>query len=59
MKVGLVGFVCVIVCVETKSSVLRAIASELARTTPTGAHTSSIRPQSAIVDGWKHAHAPV
>ena len=48
-----VGFVCTIVCVGTKSSAVRAIAPEPAKPTPTGAHTSSVGPQTAIVDGWK------
>ena len=39
--------------VATKSRLPRATKSRPSKTTPNGAHTSSIGPQTAIVDGWK------
>ena len=52
-------FVCVICMCRDKTDTRPTTALEPRQPAPTGAHTSSIGPQSAIMGGWKHAHTPL
>ena len=45
--------------VPTKSGPQCLTTLEQVPTMPTRAHTSSIGPQAAIVDGWKHVQTPI